>query len=207
MNRGAFIVIEGIDKSGKTTQCINAINDVSSINKQITYINFPQRNTISGKMINNYLTRKKTYNSHIISMLFSENRWEFSQFIKDRLKNGISVISDRYSFSGVAYSAANGFSIEVSKSYESGLPKPDMVIFLDSGTTELEKNIGEELYEEIEFQKKVLVEFKNLIKNEKDINWKVIPSDLTYDEKKQLIKNLVFECINSVDGHISELWT
>ncbi|AST09361.1 thymidylate kinase [Murmansk poxvirus] len=205
MNRGAFIVVEGIDKSGKTTQCMNILDSIP-INT-IKYINFPQRNTTSGKMLDAYLTRKKTYNDHIVNMLFSENRWEFAPFIKEQLEKGISVISDRYSFSGVAYAAAKGFPIELSKSYESGLPKPDLVIFLESGNIDIEKNVGEERYEEIEFQKKVLIEFKNLIKNEKDINWRVIPSDITYDEKKELIKNLVVTCINTVEGPIKELWS
>lgn len=38
--------------------------------------------------------------------MFSANRWEMKEQILSDLRNGITLICDRYAFSGVAYSAA-----------------------------------------------------------------------------------------------------
>lgn len=37
---------------------------------------------------------------------------------------------DRYAYSGVAFSAAKGLDVDWCKKTDSGLPKPDLVIFL-----------------------------------------------------------------------------
>lgn len=38
--------------------------------------------------------------------MFSANRWEMKEEILKELRNGTTLICDRYAFSGVAYSAA-----------------------------------------------------------------------------------------------------
>lgn len=43
-----------------------------------------------------------------IHLLFSANRWERAKNIIQSLENGITVIVDRYCYSGVAFSAAKG---------------------------------------------------------------------------------------------------
>lgn len=43
-----------------------------------------------------------------IHLLFSANRWEKANGILETLEQGMSLIIDRYCFSGVAYSAAKG---------------------------------------------------------------------------------------------------
>ncbi|QEM24872.1 CPXV186 protein [Cowpox virus] len=203
MSRGALIVFEGLDKSGKTTQCMNIMESITS--NTIKYLNFPQRSTVTGKMIDDYLTRKKTYNDHIVNLLFCANRWEFASFIQEQLEQGITLIVDRYAFSGVAYAAAKGASMTLSKSYESGLPKPDLVIFLESGSKEINRNVGEEIYEDVTFQQKVLQEYKKMIE-EGDIHWQIISSEFEEDVKKELIKNIVIEAIHTVTGPVGQLW-
>ncbi|WCC65696.1 Thymidylate kinase, partial [Monkeypox virus] len=117
----------------------------------------------------------------------------------------ITLIVDRYAFSGVAYATAKGASMTLSKSYESGLPKPDLVIFLESGSKEINRNIGEEIYEDVEFQQKVLQEYKKMIE-EGDIHWQIISSEFEEDVKKELIKNIVIEAIHTVTGPVGQLW-
>ncbi|QED21198.1 thymidylate kinase [Borealpox virus] len=203
MSRGALIVFEGLDKSGKTTQCMNIMESISS--NSIKYINFPQRSTVTGKMIDDYLNRRKTYNDHTVNMLFCANRWEHASFIQEQLEQGVTLIVDRYAFSGVAYATAKGASMTLCKSYESGLPKPDLVIFLESGSKEIDRNVGDEIYEDVTFQQKVLQEYKKIIE-EGDINWQIISSEFEEDVKKELIKNIVIETINSVTGPVEQLW-
>lgn len=65
------------------------------------------RSSATGKSINEYLLNADSdIEGHAIHLLFSANRWEAVDEIKKLLLSGISVICDRYAFSGVAYSVA-----------------------------------------------------------------------------------------------------
>ncbi|MES1902739.1 MAG: Thymidylate kinase [Paramarteilia canceri] len=77
-----------------------------------------------------------------IHLLFSANRHELANQITDNLKDGKTVIIDRYAFSGVAYSSAKGLAIEWCKNPDAHLPKPDLVIFFDKTPISAEKMNG-----------------------------------------------------------------
>ena len=64
------------------------------------------RTTATGVMINSYLTSNAQQDDHSIHLLFSANRWEAIQGILQAIADGVTVIIDRYSFSGAVYSAA-----------------------------------------------------------------------------------------------------
>lgn len=67
-----------------------------------------------------------------VHLLFSANRWEASKSIKQKLQEGQSIVLDRYAFSGVAFTAAKGTqSIDWCKGPDVGLPRPDVVIYLN----------------------------------------------------------------------------
>lgn len=57
-------------------------------------------------MINGYLTGNAQQDDHSIHLLFSANRWEAIQEILKDIGSGVTIIIDRYSFSGAVYSAA-----------------------------------------------------------------------------------------------------
>lgn len=45
--RGALVVVEGCDRSGKTTQCRKLVNSLQSENIPAEYMNFPGKHTTS----------------------------------------------------------------------------------------------------------------------------------------------------------------
>lgn len=73
------------------------------------------------------------------------------------MDSGVVVITDRYSYSGVAYSQAQGLSAEWCKASEAGLPAPDLVVFLQLSPAAAAQraDYGGELYESIQLQEKV----------------------------------------------------
>ena len=96
--------------------------------------------------------------------------------MKEALSQGRHVVVDRYAFSGVAYSAAkDGLSLEWCKQPDRGLPRPDLVCFLDVSAEEARKRegFGEEAYEKEEFQAKVRKNYEQLM----DDNWKHVNTD------------------------------
>lgn len=65
----------------------------------------------------------------------------------------------------MAYTAAKpGFDIDWCKQCDQGLPKPDLVCFMDTKLTSIDsrQNFGDERYETNEFQKIVYQNFKQL---------------------------------------------
>ncbi len=85
-------------------------------------LRFPERSTPIGGKINEYLqkTGPSDLDAATLHQLFSDNRREFADAIKSDLASGKTVIADRYSFSGVAYSTAKGLDFEECKKADSG---------------------------------------------------------------------------------------
>lgn len=156
--RGALIVLEGCDRSGKTTQCANLVEALNGLNISAKKMSFPNRSTPIGSIINDYLSRKIELPDQSIHLLFSANRWELEPEIRKEIQSGVTLIVDRYSYSGVVFtSAKQSMDFKWCCGPENGLPKPDLVMFLKLSTEEMAKRagFGDERYENIEFQNEV----------------------------------------------------
>ncbi|XP_059059209.1 thymidylate kinase [Achroia grisella] len=205
MKRGALIIVEGVDRTGKTTQCKELVKNLNAKNVQAEYTNFPARHTEIGKTINNYLTFKNNLSDEAIHLLFSANRWERAQEIRKILEQGTSLIIDRYCFSGVAYSAAKGLDLNWCKSPDVGLPKPDKVFFLTMPleVVQARKGYGSERYEELEFHKKVAQVFSQL----QDDTWDVLDASRSVECIQEELLEKTLNIVNSVvDKPIGKVW-
>ncbi|KAF5804927.1 putative P-loop containing nucleoside triphosphate hydrolase, thymidylate kinase-like protein [Helianthus annuus] len=76
--RGALIVLEGLDRSGKTSQSGRLVAYLNGLGHPVESESwrFPDRDTAVGKMISAYLSNESQLDDHIIHLLFSANRWE-----------------------------------------------------------------------------------------------------------------------------------
>ncbi|KAL2203339.1 thymidylate kinase [Sarocladium strictum] len=160
VSRGAFIVLEGLDRSGKTTQVKLLEERLTQAGKKVQVMRFPDRTTTIGKMIDSYLKSNTEMDDHVIHLLFSANRWEAAKTIEKTLAAGITIISDRYYHSGIVYSAAKqnpSLPLTWARSPERGLPRPDLVLFLDltAAQAQTRGGFGEEVYEKEAMQKRV----------------------------------------------------
>ena len=86
---------------------------------------------------------------------------------------------DRYSYSGAAYTFAKdkGISLEWCMIQEHGLPKPDIIFFLDINPKILQNrgDYGKERYENLQMQTKTYQAFQKIIhNNHHKSNWKVM---------------------------------
>lgn len=106
IKRGALIVIEGVDRSGKSTQCKNLVQSLEKMNIKSKLITFPDRTTSTGKLIDEYLRNKEcNLSDEAIHLLFTANRWENLDKMKALLFEGVTLVVDRYSYSGIVFSA------------------------------------------------------------------------------------------------------
>ncbi len=159
-NRGMLIVFEGLDRSGKSTQCERLVEYLRKGGENVEHMRFPNRTTPIGQMINNYLTGQTDQDDHVIHLLFSANRWEAAKTIECHIHSGTTVVIDRYSYSGAVYSAAKqipNMDLAWCRQPEVGLPRPDLCLFLSLSSEEaaMRGGFGNERYEKQELQDRV----------------------------------------------------
>ena len=194
--RGFFVVIEGCDGTGKTTQA-KRIAQSGILGKCETKV-FPDRTTPIGMLINQFLKKELDFPPQAVSLLYTANRWELAAHFEDLLSKGTSIVCDRYWYSGTAYSVANGgLTIEWCKAPEEGIPMPDLVIFIDVDPKILleRKGFGEERYEKLELQKKVNETFHKLKEQDKGRKWVVIDGSKPLDEVSRDIDKALAELV------------
>ncbi|NXP48279.1 KTHY kinase, partial [Heliornis fulica] len=168
-----------------------------------------ERATEIGQLLSSYLQREKDLEDHAVHLLFSANRWEHVPLMKAKLQQGITLVVDRYAFSGVAFtSAKENFCLDWCKQPDIGLPKPDLILFLQLSTEEAVErgNFGTERYENSSFQGKVLQSFHHLMKDN-TLNWKVVDASKSIEDLHREIKSAAEEVMREVQNKpLGELW-
>ncbi|XP_059615699.1 uncharacterized protein LOC132261140 [Phlebotomus argentipes] len=204
-SRGAFIVLEGCDRSGKSTQSQKLVEKLNENGINAKLMKFPDRETECGKMIDGYLRKTKSLTDEGIHLLFSTNRWEAKDSIEDTLKSGTTIICDRYSFSGVAFSAAKGLDLQWCRSPEAGLTKPDLVFLLTMSIDAILQRggFGDERYEKKQMQEKVIEIYKLL----KEDYWLEIDADQAQEILLGILYKNAMRTIESVGQKpLEHLW-
>jgi dTMP kinase len=118
---GLLICIEGLDKSGKTTQSLLLVDALRSRGLEAVYTTEPSAGEI-GSFIKRYvLRRKQRIPASVEALLFAADRVDHvEREIKPMLKEGKIVVSDRYIYSSIAYKEINKMALE-----------PDLAIYID----------------------------------------------------------------------------
>ncbi|KAI9506762.1 Thymidylate kinase [Coemansia spiralis] len=207
MGRGLFILFEGCDRSGKTTQSTRLVKALNDAGIKAKLLKFPDRTTAIGKMIDGYLSQKTKLDDQAIHLLFSANRWEAMDQVRAELESGTTLVVDRYAFSGVAFSAAKRLDIKWCKAPDVGLIAPDRVYFLDIHPDDAAKRdgYGEEIYEKREMQIEVRVKFFSMM----DSTWSIVDALKDPDEIHRQIMMLTkqaFKRHKESPAPIAKLW-
>ena len=141
-----FVVIEGLDGAGKSTQ-INLLQDYLGKKRiEYNYLHFPRTDSqFFGEMIARFLRGEfgdiSTVDPYIVALLYAGDRKDAASLIETWIKSGNLVLVDRYVFSNIAFQCAkllNPDERELLKKwilkleYEYyNIPKPDINLFLD----------------------------------------------------------------------------
>jgi len=142
----SFVVIEGLDGAGKSTQ-INLLQDYLRKKKiAYKYLHFPRTDSqFFGEMIARFLRGEfgdiSRVDPYIVALLYAGDRKDAASLIETWIKSGNLVLVDRYVFSNIAFQCAkllNPDKRELLKKwilkleYEYyNIPKPDINLFLD----------------------------------------------------------------------------
>lgn len=225
--RGAFILLEGVDRCGKTTQVSLLVKHLLSLSIVTVAYRFPDRTTQVGGLINEYLQSSSVHptDDRAIHLLFSANRWEAAPRLVDTLTRGTTIICDRYAYSGVAFTSAKAaedrssmvggeLTLDWCMSPDIGLPAPDAVIFLDLDQDEAEKRggYGGERYEKRDLQIRVrqrFAELQSIDEKHRRVAWHVVDASQSIEEVKEHIIRIAtatIERVQSEKAPLSRMW-
>ena len=166
--RGRFIVIEGIDGAGKTTQ-IELLAERLREKGRTVHITAEPTSSVSGGLLRDALGGISSRTPCEMAALFVLDRIFHNvnpNGINAMLEKGIDVICDRYYYSSLAYQGSQT-DFEWVKNMNLSCPEiriPDLCIFLDLSPEESLKRISKgrtttELYEKLDILKNVRKRF------------------------------------------------
>lgn len=159
MSKGRFIVIEGIDGAGKTTQIELLANRLREQGR-VVHVTAEPTASVSGGLLRDALGGIANRTACEMAALFVLDRIFHNvnpNGINAMLEKGIDVICDRYYYSSLAYQGSET-DFEWVKSMNLDCPEirtPDLCIFLDLSPEESLKRISKgrtstELYERLD---------------------------------------------------------
>jgi dTMP kinase len=130
---GCFIVVEGIDGSGKST-LVNALGDLLVDEyfpqRAVRTCCFPARDNALAPIIEDHLSGKRRLPADAMHAIFAADRLLSKQRLVRWLADGEIVVCDRYTYSGAAYSVAQGVPLNFALQCDQLMPKPDIIIRL-----------------------------------------------------------------------------
>jgi dTMP kinase len=129
--KGIFMVIEGLDGSGKTTQARILAKKLSQ-NHNVLLTAEPSKGKIGTFIRESCLYENHRLPTEAEALLFAADRIEHMQNeLKTALNEGKLVICDRYTYSSLAYQGSAGLSLDWIKTINSRALQPDFSIFID----------------------------------------------------------------------------
>lgn len=178
MRRGKIIVIEGIDKAGKTTQANLLLKKLKG--KKYVKFDFPDYSTPVGIEIKQFLDGKRDYSDEVKMMLLSANRWEKKSEIESIIGKGTTIIMNRYYQSNLVYGISKGLKLKWLLALDEGLPKADLVVVIDIKTNTLVRrsrnDITDTFEQDLDLIRKVRRNYKMLANK---FNWYIIDGEDT----------------------------
>lgn len=142
----SFIVLEGLDGAGKSTQIKLLRQWLEAQGRTVEYIHFPRFDTpVYGELIARFLRGElggvEQVNPYLTALIYAGDRAEAAMVIRRWLREGKTIIIDRYVASNIAYQCAKvreakekmalrKWILELEYDHHA-IPRPDITLFLD----------------------------------------------------------------------------
>lgn len=219
-----LVVLEGLDGAGKSTQVRKLKEYLGTVSKSLDYIHFPRYDSpvyggLIGKFLRGGFGSIESVHPQLVALLFAEDRHAALAGIQRSLKNGGTVLLDRYVYSNIAYQCAKLPDPDAAEELREwildtefgqfGLPRPDLNIFLDVPISFVEKSLNssregdereylqgqKDIHEaDISFQKKV----RAMYRRQASLDPSLVVVDCAAEDGSMLPPDVIFSRIKSV---------
>ncbi|MBS3148288.1 dTMP kinase [Candidatus Woesearchaeota archaeon] len=202
--RGYFIVFDGPDKCGKSTQhrllCDYLFDHPADTNKFIQVLRGREpHNTPQGLEIRRRLENREFDNETFFELFVGDRKTHVQNTILPNMNAGTIVALDRYYFATWAYQVSNGVSKERFWQAHKGMPVPDITFFIDTPADVRLKRMGlcgDGFDTKYELQKRLDGIYKDMVGEFKDHNIHMIngnrPPTAVFEDIKKYIDALIF---------------
>ncbi len=177
MARGSFIVIEGIDGSGKDTQLDLLTHRINKTAIPYSREKQPSTGPIGSLLRKHYLSGSIATDEMTIRLLFVADCYDHitnDQGLLNKLNNGINIVCGRYYHSNLAYGALSqplDKLLELNE-WNSNLLIPDLTIYLDipaeTAIDRISSRAHVEIYESLDKLTRVRENYLSMIDKLKD---------------------------------------
>lgn len=175
--RGSFIVVEGIDGSGKTSIAGHIANELRARKRDVLRTREPGGTPIGEKIREVLLDPKNAAMVPFAELfLFMASRAQLvDEVVRPALERGTDVVCDRYYYSTAAYQGAAGKvgidTVLAVAEKVAKFQKPDLVVLLDvdPGIAQAREGIRDDRVEikGLDYQKKVRAGFLKLARRDR----------------------------------------
>lgn len=205
-----FVVIEGLDGSGKSTQVKKLLNYLETNNIKHKYLHFPRTDSpVYGELVSMFLRGDlgdlNSVNPYLVALIYAGDRDNAKAEIINWLENDYLVLVDRYVYSNIAFQCAKVLNeVEQDKlaawilktEYEFyKIPKPDLSIFLDVPFEFTRINLTNERQGD---DRTYLEGKKDIHEDDLDFQERVKNVYLKYSQKDTSMKKI--DCSNGADS-------
>ena len=154
-----FIVLEGLDGAGKSTQIRMLREMLTARGVESEYVHFPRFDApVYGELIARFLRGElggvEQVDPYIVALLFAGDRADMAPKIRAWEQEGKVVIVDRYVYSNIGYQCAKLSDEEARRALHRwildteygyfGIPRPDISLFLDVPFAFTERKLSEQ---------------------------------------------------------------
>lgn len=166
--QGLFIVFEGIDGCGKSTQVELLAKRLRRRGKKVVTLSEPTAGCWGQKIRALALTKGSLSPAKELELFIKDRKEDIKNNIKPALQAGQIVILDRYFYSTLAYQGARGLDMdEIRAKHDKFVIRPDIVFILDVPVSQALKRIASRpviygLFEDRDYLKKVRKKFLKL---------------------------------------------
>ena len=128
---GLFIVFEGIDGTGKSTQLHLLAEKLRSLGYAVVATREPTNGTYGQKIRELFIDRGAVSREEELELFIADRDQHVQEVIAPALADGCVVLCDRYYLSTVAYQGANGLDPDLILKKNEDFPVPDLAIILE----------------------------------------------------------------------------
>ena len=200
MKEGLFIVIYGINNIGKSTQVEMLVNALEKSELKVEYLKYPIYDlSPTGPKINKILRsgEQQEISEEEFQGLYAKNRYDFQPQLIKKLDEGINVVAECYTGTGLAWGWTKGADLEKLIEINKGLLQPDIDILLDGDRFLAGKEETHQHETNDDWMEQCR---KNFLELAVRFNWDVVNANQEPEEVHQEILEVIAKKVEEIGG-------